>query len=138
MAQVRGILNDDGLDQFLGTHNRANPLQPRGSGSRNGVSGKSGAVHERTPADLIILDVVLPGMSGFEMLKLVKERWPGVPVVFLSGHGQARNIVQAMREGAADFLRKPFEVKELEKILREVLAGQTATICPTCHGAGRV
>ena len=66
------------------------------------------------------------------------DKFPGVVRSAASGHGQARNIVQAMREGAADFLRKPFEVKELEKILREVLAGQTATICPTCHGAGRV
>ena len=64
--------------------------------------------------DLVTLDVVLPGMDGLETLRRIKQRMPDVPVVMLSGHGQARNIVEAMRLGASDFLRKPFEVEELE------------------------
>ncbi len=64
--------------------------------------------------DLVTLDVVLPGMGGLETLRELKQRLPAVPVVMLSGHGQARTIVEAMRLGASDFLRKPFEVEELE------------------------
>ena len=64
--------------------------------------------------DLVTLDVVLPGMDGLATLAELKRRLPDVPVVMLSGHGQARNIVEAMRLGASDFLRKPFEVEELE------------------------
>jgi two-component system response regulator AtoC len=64
--------------------------------------------------DLVTLDVVLPGMDGLETLRQLKQRLPDVPVVMLSGHGQARTIVEAMRLGASDFLRKPFEVEELE------------------------
>jgi two-component system response regulator AtoC len=76
---------------------------------------------ETAQPDLITLDVVLPGMDGLETLKQLKQRLPDVPVVMLSGHGQARNIVEAMRRGASDFLRKPFEVEELELAFQKAL-----------------
>src|SRR5690606_28247010 len=71
--------------------------------------------------DLVTLDLVLPGMDGLETLKHLKERLPEVPVIMLSGHGQARSIVEAMKLGAADFLRKPFEVEELEVAFQKAL-----------------
>src|SRR5439155_15714797 len=71
--------------------------------------------------DIVTLDVVLPGMDGLETLRRLKQRAPDVPVVMLSGHGQARNIVEAMRLGASDFLRKPFEVEELELAFQKAL-----------------
>jgi DNA-binding NtrC family response regulator len=74
-----------------------------------------------TRPDIVTLDVVLPGMDGLETLRRLKQRAPDVPVVMLSGHGQARNIVEAMRLGASDFLRKPFEVEELELAFQKAL-----------------
>jgi two-component system response regulator AtoC len=74
-----------------------------------------------TRPDLVTLDVVLPGMDGLATLAELKRRLPEVPVVMLSGHGQARNIVEAMRLGATDFLRKPFEVEELELAFQKAL-----------------
>ncbi|MDP6244749.1 MAG: response regulator, partial [Myxococcota bacterium] len=71
--------------------------------------------------DLVTLDVVLPGMDGLATLAELKRRLPDVPVVMLSGHGQARNIVEAMKLGASDFLRKPFEVEELELAFQKAL-----------------
>ncbi len=71
--------------------------------------------------DLVTLDLVLPGMDGLETLRHIKKRIPDVPVVMLSGHGQARNIVEAMKLGATDFLRKPFEVEELEVSFQKAL-----------------
>ena len=76
---------------------------------------------QRARPDLITLDVVLPGMDGLAVLAELKKRLPEVPVVMLSGHGQARNIVEAMRLGASDFLRKPFEVEELELAFQKAL-----------------
>ena len=70
---------------------------------------------------VVVLDVVLPGMDGLETLRQLKQRLPEVPVVMLSGHGQARTIVEAMRLGAGDFLRKPFEVEELELAFQKAL-----------------
>ncbi|MCC6643016.1 MAG: sigma-54-dependent Fis family transcriptional regulator [Deltaproteobacteria bacterium] len=74
-----------------------------------------------TRPDLVTLDVILPGMDGIETLQKIKQRLPEVPVVMLSGHGQARTIVEAMRLGASDFLRKPFEVEELELAFQKAL-----------------
>ncbi len=71
--------------------------------------------------DLVTLDVVLEGMDGIETLRRLKKRLPEVPVIMLSGHGQARTIVEAMRLGASDFLRKPFEVEELELAFQKAL-----------------
>jgi two-component system response regulator AtoC len=79
-----------------------------------------GSLHESKP-DIVTLDVVLPGMDGLETLRRLKQRLPEVPVVMLSGHGQARTIVDAMRLGASDFLRKPFEVEELEIAFQKAL-----------------
>ncbi|MFQ5505448.1 MAG: sigma-54-dependent transcriptional regulator [Planctomycetota bacterium] len=76
---------------------------------------------ETSKPDLVTLDVVLPGMDGLQTLSELKKRLPDVPVVMLSGHGQARNIVEAMRLGASDFLRKPFEVEELELAFQKAL-----------------
>jgi two-component system response regulator AtoC len=76
---------------------------------------------DQSRPDLVTLDLVLPGMDGLETLKRLKERLPEVPVIMLSGHGQARSIVEAMKLGAADFLRKPFEVEELEVAFQKAL-----------------
>ena len=74
-----------------------------------------------TRPDLVTLDVVLDGMDGLETLRRLKKNLPDVPVIMLSGHGQARTIVEAMQLGAADFLRKPFEVEELELAFQRAL-----------------
>ena len=65
--------------------------------------------------------MVLPGMDGLDTLREMKKRIPQVPVIMLSGHGQARTIVEAMRLGASDFLRKPFEAEELEIAFQKAL-----------------
>jgi two-component system response regulator AtoC len=74
-----------------------------------------------TRPDIVTLDAVLPGMDGLETLRQMKKLIPDIPVIMLSGHGQARTIVEAMRLGASDFLRKPFEVEELELAFQKAL-----------------
>jgi two-component system response regulator AtoC len=72
------------------------------------------AAFRRRRPDLVTLDVMLPGMDGLETLKTIKVMDGEVPVIMLSGHGQTQVIVEALRNGAADFLRKPFEPEELK------------------------
>jgi two-component system response regulator AtoC len=85
----------------------------------SGEEALDGLYH--TQPDLVTLDVVLDGMDGLETLRRLKKRLPDVPVVMLSGHGQARTIVEAMQLGASDFLRKPFEVEELQLAFQKAL-----------------
>ncbi len=85
---------------------------------------------EVTP-DVVTLDVLLPGLGGIETLKALHELHPGLPVIMLSGHGPTRTIVESVRQGAADFLRKPFDPAELEAALEKALNGAH------CEAAGR-
>jgi len=76
---------------------------------------------DKVDPTLVTLDLVLPGIDGIETLRLIKEKEPSVPVIMLSGHGQAKTIVQAMKLGATDFLRKPFESDELKIAFNKAL-----------------
>lgn len=69
---------------------------------------------EASPPDMIFLDIWLPGMDGMEALDLFKLRFPDMPVVMISGHGNIETAVGALRRGAHDFIEKPLS---LEKIL---------------------
>lgn len=64
--------------------------------------------------DLLILDVRLPGMSGIEILKEVKQTYPDMEVIIVSGHGDMDTVISAMRNGAIDYLRKPFRHLDIQ------------------------
>jgi RNA polymerase sigma factor (sigma-70 family) len=74
----------------------------------------------------VLLDLRLPGPSGLELQEALAKRADSLPVVFLTGHGDIRQSVQAMRRGAVDFLIKPVRRKELMAAIEEALALQSA------------
>ncbi|MBW2383930.1 MAG: sigma-54-dependent Fis family transcriptional regulator [Deltaproteobacteria bacterium] len=71
--------------------------------------------------DLVLLDIMMPGMDGIETLRRIRELAPALPVVIVSVIGRAPTIVEAMQLGASDFVSKPFEADELEEILERLL-----------------
>ena len=72
-------------------------------------------------ADVYLLDIRMPGTDGLELHSMLKERSSFVPVIFITGHGDIPLAVSAMRDGAFDFLTKPFEEGELlEKLTTAV------------------
>ncbi len=87
--------------------------------------GDGFASMRRRPYDLLILDVRLPGMSGIDILKQVRKLYPSMEVIIISGHGDIDTVIEALREGAIDYLRKPFRhidiqlaIERTEKYLR--------------------
>jgi two-component system response regulator AtoC len=71
--------------------------------------------------DVVILDVMMPGIDGIETLRRIRDRHGGVPVIMLSVVGKASTIVEAMQLGASDYINKPFEEEELQMTLDKVL-----------------
>jgi two-component system response regulator AtoC len=70
---------------------------------------------------VILLDMMLPGASGLEVLADIRKSYPAIPVIMLSAVGHAKRVVEAMRMGASDYLTKPFEEQELELSIEDVL-----------------
>ncbi len=70
------------------------------------------ALAETRPG-LVLTDVQMPGMDGHALLRLLRARHPEIPVILMTAYGQIERAVQAMREGAADYLAKPFEPEQL-------------------------
>lgn len=77
---------------------------------------------EKHAVGLVISDVQMPNMNGLALLHEIKSRWPHVPVLLMTAYGVISQAVEAMREGAADYLVKPFEVSDLiSKVARTML-----------------
>ena len=74
----------------------------------------------RTPPDLVILDVMLPGMDGFEVCKKIRQQ-SQVPIIMLTARGELMDKVVGLELGADDYLPKPFEPRELVARIHSVL-----------------
>ena len=72
-------------------------------------------------AGCLILDIRMPKMSGLQLQARLKEEECNVPIIFITAHGDARMRIRAMREGAVEFLAKPFDHQLLLKRVRTAL-----------------
>jgi DNA-binding NtrC family response regulator len=78
-------------------------------------NGKEGLeILKNQEIDLLVLDVLLPGMNGLDILREVKTVSPHVEVIIISGHGNMDTVITAMRLGALDYLRKPFRHSDIQ------------------------
>lgn len=102
-----------------------------------GSGAEALALVEKQTPDVILLDVKMPGMDGFEVLERLQAAKKGIPVIVISGHGNIETAVEAVKMGAYDFLEKPLDRSRLlvtlgncldhqkDRQLVETLAGQT-------------
>ena len=99
----------DALSQRLGT---------RGLDAVTATSGEEALVKIKNKNfDAIILDITMPGIGGIETLKRIRKENPEVQIIMLTGRGSVDKAVEAMKEGAIDFLEKPADIEKLlEKI----------------------
>lgn len=70
----------------------------------------------------LLLDVRMPGMSGLELLAILKSKDVAIPAIVITGHGDVAMAVQAMKTGATDFIEKPFNNERLINVVRNCLS----------------
>lgn len=75
----------------------------------------------REPFDVVITDVTMPGPTGYKLQEQIKEHWPHLPVIICTAYGTIREAVAAIRNGAYDFVTKPFDLENLKKIVKSSL-----------------
>jgi DNA-binding NtrC family response regulator len=75
---------------------------------------------DTAPPDLIVTDLKLPSLSGVDLLRKIKEQLPGAEVAIMTGHGSIESAVEAMRQGAYDYIEKPFRVEILRQLLQRM------------------
>src|SRR5262245_38605209 len=85
------------------------------------VAAGANAVGEAQDHDALLLDIKMPGQDGLETLAKLRQRGVSTPVIMISGHGDVRTAMEAVRAGAADFLEKPLSSEHILNSLRRVL-----------------
>ncbi len=70
---------------------------------------------------LILMDIKMPGRDGMSLMREVKEKWPDIPVIIMSGYATNETVTQVSKTDAASFIAKPFTPDELAEAIRKVL-----------------
>jgi DNA-binding NtrC family response regulator len=92
----------------------------QGHGVQQCASGEEALdLMERRDVDVVVLDLLMPGMSGLDVLKELQRRHAECEVVVLTGEGTIESAVEAMKLGAREFLTKPISLKELDRLVRK-------------------
>jgi DNA-binding response OmpR family regulator len=81
------------------------------SSARDGQQGLDAALHD-TP-DLIVLDIMLPKINGYEICRLIRKHELALPIIMLTAKGQEEDIIRGLELGADDYVTKPFSIREL-------------------------
>ena len=77
---------------------------------------------EKTPFDLVLLDIKMPRVNGFEVLKFIKEKHAKTKVVMLTGFADLKNAIESKKLGADDFVSKPYDLVDLLTTIERVLS----------------
>lgn len=122
MAKTKILIVDD---ELVMRESLAGWLERDGHQVEKAASGEEGleklAVNR---FDILLLDIKMEGMSGIEVLKQVKENDPDVAVVMITAYGSIRSTIEAMKNGAHDYLLKPFDPNELGVVIEKILESQ--------------
>jgi Response regulator containing CheY-like receiver, AAA-type ATPase, and DNA-binding domains len=118
------LLVDDEVE-FVST--LAERLELRGYKTATVHDGEDALVHlSAHPADMVLLDVMLPGMHGIEVLRRIRALFPQIPVILLTGQAGARDGIEGMKQGAKGYLSKPVDLNELLELVVNVQSGTGA------------
>ena len=112
MSEPMTVLFVDDEPDFLQTLLKR--MRKRSVNASGVGSGEEALVHlAQSPADVVVLDVRMPGMGGIETLRAIKKKTPLTEVVMLTGHASLEVAREGMENGAFDYLMKPVDIDDL-------------------------
>lgn len=117
MEKWKALLVDDEED-FVTT--LAERIALRGIKAATVTSGEEALERiESDPPKVVVVDVIMPGMGGLEVLKQIKSSHPEIQVILLTGRGSTKEGIEGMRLGAYDYLMKPIKIEDLMTKIKE-------------------
>ena len=129
-GRILVIEDEPGIVDFLERGLRTHGFEVESA--TDGLVGTDRALSE--PFDLIVLDMMLPGCSGLELLAHVREAKPTLPVIILTARGEVEDRIVGLDAGAIDYLTKPFSLAELAARIRAQLRVVARTPATTLSG----
>ena len=111
MDDMSILIVDDEVDFRSTLIKRIRKRNFRAAGVSSGEDALRWLAEKRV--DVVVLDVSMPGMDGFETLKRIKSLYPAIEVILLSGHASTEKAIEGMEAGAFDYLMKPMDIDEL-------------------------
>lgn len=113
------LLVDDEPDQ----HQLLGDFLVRQGFAVQSLSNASSALEivRKTPPDMVVMDIRMPGMDGLEALRAIRKVQPDLPVLLITAYADIRDAVRAMKDGAVDYLAKPIDLNELEAAIGDVM-----------------
>jgi DNA-binding NtrC family response regulator len=109
-------------DEDISLNNILDTLRDEGydvSGTKDGTEALQKI--EKGNFDVLITDIKMPGLSGIELLEKVKEEYPDIEVIIITGFGSIGSAVDAMKKGAFDYITKPFDLDELTMKVKKIM-----------------
>ncbi|MBI5381674.1 MAG: sigma-54-dependent Fis family transcriptional regulator [Opitutae bacterium] len=123
-ARILIVDDDSGQRSLLETF-----LQSQGYATQSAASGEAALrLLAEAPFAMLISDVRMPGMSGLEMLRRVRQTHPALPVLLVTAYADIRSAVTAMRDGAANYLAKPIDLDELIVSVRQATGARRESV----------
>ncbi len=133
MAEMRKVLVVDDEEIVRLSHMRT--LAGQSCSVEAARGGEEALEKMRTaPADVVLLDLRMPGMDGLAALKAIKEQWPATEVVIITGYPSVVTAREAVRLGAFDYLAKPVDPDKVLAVANEAMAQRLA---PPQEGKGQ-
>lgn len=116
-AEILVVEDDSTIARFVELE-----LKHAGFGVRHTADGKDAvALFDEKRPDLVVLDLMLPGMDGLDVARHMRAAAPEVPILMLTARSETHDVVAGFEAGADDYMRKPFEIPELLSRVRALL-----------------
>ena len=118
ISELHVLVVDDEADIRLGLTRLLGTLGIQAGQAADGLEALTQLRNQEW--DLVLTDLMMPGMTGSELLAEIKKTWPDVAVVLLTGFGTVQTAVQCVQAGASHFLTKPFDNEEILGIIQRL------------------